>query len=213
MTKGTNHTPKQTFYEGTSCLRRGVAQSLSTPFECLGVCGGLSVAFVKRLAAESNDYFHHVLKKNLGHNNMFHGVKWVNITTAEMFHFLGILLRISMEERDGGGYRAYFRTDDKVLHTSTGPNGKSQPIPGTKGWAWRYMSLRHFMQIRAAFHPESKEAGMSGDKCYQLRSALNHLNKASLRTFVSGGNLAFDEGGVASRSRLCPVRQSTVQQR
>jgi hypothetical protein len=32
------------------------------------------------------------------------------MTTAEMFHFLGILLRISMEERDGGGYRAYFRT-------------------------------------------------------------------------------------------------------
>jgi hypothetical protein len=129
---GTNHTPKQTFYEGTSCLRRGVAQSLTTPFECLGVCGGLSVAFVKRLAAESNDYFHHALKKNLSRNNMFHGVKWVNITTAEMFHFLGILLRISMEERDGGGYRAYFRTDDKVLHTSTVPMESHNRLRGQK---------------------------------------------------------------------------------
>jgi hypothetical protein len=55
VSKGTNHTPKQTLYEGTSCLRHGVAQSLSTPFECLGICGGLFVAFVKQLAAESND--------------------------------------------------------------------------------------------------------------------------------------------------------------
>jgi hypothetical protein len=38
-------------------------------------------------------------------HSLFHGLKWVNIvtTTVEMFQFFGILLRISMEERDGGG--------------------------------------------------------------------------------------------------------------
>jgi hypothetical protein len=158
---------------------------------------------VRRRAAKSSDYFHLAIKPpGIGKNHLFHGLKWVNITTAEMFHFLRILLRISMEERDDGGYRAYFWTEDKMLHTEHGQNKVSQKISGTKSWAWRFMGMRRFQQIRAAFQPENKAARLGGDKCYQLRSALNDLSTASRRTFVPGGNLAFDEGGVA-----CPDRQ------
>jgi hypothetical protein len=71
---GTEHKPKQTFYGGTSRLRRGIAESFKTPMECLGVCGGLSVAFVRRLAAESSDYFHLAIKPGLGNNNLFNGL-------------------------------------------------------------------------------------------------------------------------------------------
>ena len=44
-------------------------------------------------------------------------------------------------------------------------------------------------------------------KCYQLRYAIQQLNACSLRTFHVGGDLTFDEGGIASRSRFNPVRQ------
>ena len=36
---------------------------------------------------------------------------------------------------------------------------------------------------------------------------LNCLNTASKRTFVPGLDLSFDEGGIASWSKFCPVRQ------
>jgi hypothetical protein len=149
---------------------------------------------VVRLQAKSNDYYHSSIKPGLGNNNKFLGLKWDNITKAEMYRFLGIILRISMK-------------DNKVLHTGVGPGHESHEIPGTKGWAWRYMSLRRFQQICAAFHPKNVSAGLGGDKCYQLWLAINHLNAASRNTFMPGGNVALDEGGVACRSRLCPVRQ------
>lgn len=69
------------------------------------------------------------------------------------------------------------------------------------------MSLRRFKRIRGAFHQMNRRALYGGDKCYQLRNALNFLNQAALQTFLPSGNLAFDEGGVVCRSRLWPVRQ------
>jgi hypothetical protein len=64
---GTEYKLKQTFYGGTSRrLGRAIADSFKMPMECcLGVCGGLSVAFVRRLAAESSDYFHLAIKPDL----------------------------------------------------------------------------------------------------------------------------------------------------
>lgn len=69
------------------------------------------------------------------------------------------------------------------------------------------MNLTRFIQIRGAFHPMNKKAALGGDKCYQLRNVLNCINSASAKSFLPSGNMAFDEGGVACHSRLCPVRQ------
>jgi hypothetical protein len=70
------------------------------------------------------------------------------------------------------------------------------------------MSLNCFKQIRGAFHPKDKGLGNgTKDKCYQLRLAMNELNAASLSNFVPEANCLFDEGGVACRSRYCPVQQ------
>ena len=46
-----------------------------------------------------------------------------------------------------------------------------------------------------------------GNKYHQLQYALDILNATSHTTFVPGPNFSFDEGGVASRSRMNPVRQ------
>ena len=48
---------------------------------------------------------------------------------------------------------------------------------------------------------------MGGDKCYQLRRALNQFNTSAKAAFKIPRNMAFDEGGIGTRSRYCPVRQ------
>jgi Transposase IS4 len=111
---------------------------------------------------------------------------------------------------DGGGYTAYFHEDDVLIELDS---SQTVQIPGTRGFVSLLrpgirMSLNRFKQIRGAFHPEDKDlANGREDKCYQLRMAINELNSASLINFVIEANLSFDEGGIACRSRYCPVRQ------
>ena len=113
----------------------------------------------------------------------------------DMYHFLGIMLKISMEERDGGGYTAYFRKIDKTLLADL-DGIRSKTLPASAGWAWRYMSLARFRQIRSAFHPESKTAGVAphfvlfGDKLVLDAVFLN----TNFKLFLSV-------------SQACPARQ------
>ena len=191
--------------QGDSCLKPGVAVTFSDPFEAMMV-SGLSYEFVARIAANSNDYCYQHIKPELGQNK-FHQCVWTDITTEEMYRFFGVLLKMSLQPIDGGGYPAYFRTTNKELCTGYGSRAKKLVIDNTTGFASKIMTLRRFKQMRSAFHPEHVAAANSGDKCYQLRAALNQLNSSSLATFDPGKDLTFDEGGVACRSRLCPVRQ------
>lgn len=134
-----------------------------------------------------------------------------------MHRFLGIILRISVSPIDGGGYPVYFADSDMNIQLTDNVGCSSPPgthsIPGTRGFVSMLrqefrMSLNRFKQIRGAFHPEDKVlANGTEDKCYMLRAALNELNAASRANFVPEANLCFDEGGVACRSRYCPVRQ------
>jgi Transposase IS4 len=185
-------------YIGPSGLKPRVAESFSNPFECLAVCGGLDYDLVCRLASNSNEYARkHLLPSD--RNNRLHGHTFTNITTEEMYHFLGITLRISLSPIDWGGYEAYFSVSNrKVLDVD---------IAGSAGFAQHYMTLRRYKQIRSAFHPEDRSAGSAGDKCYQLRHAINTLNQAASNTKFIGEDVTFDEGGIGSRHRLNPVRQ------
>jgi Transposase IS4 len=185
-------------YIGPSGLKPNVAASFKDPFECLAVCGGLDFDLVCRLARNSNEYARKYLLAN-DRNNRLHGQPFANITTEEMYHFLGITLRISLSPLDWGGYDAYFSAcNRKVL---------DRVIHGSDGFARHYMTLNRYKQIRAAFHPEDRCAGDAGDKCYQLRHAINTMNQAALNAKYLGENLTFDEGGIGSRHRLNPVRQ------
>ena len=73
---------------------------------------------------------------------------------------LGITLKISLSPVDGGGYPAYFSSDDKVIAGLT--------IPDSKRFARKYMDLHRYRQIRGAFHPVNGVAGAMGDKAYHL---------------------------------------------
>jgi len=193
-------------YSGDHGLRPGVSRRFNDPLECFSECGGMTVQFIARLAANSNDYYWTKIKPSLG-RNLYNGLVWKDISIDEMYHFLGIMLKISLSPIDGGGYSAYFATDDKVIYADTSRNPVTIQIKNSRGWAQDIMPLHRFKQIRGAFHPEDKVASYGKDKCYQLRHALNRLNAAALSTFVMGPNMSFDEGGSACRSRMCPVRQ------
>jgi len=115
-----------------------------------------------------------------------------------MYHFLGIMLKISLSPIDGGGYAAYFNKRERVI--------MGKVIKGSQGFALDYMSITRFKQIRAALHPESRKYSGGGDKCYQLRSTIQQINRCSARVFEVREQLTFDEGGIPSRSRFNPVR-------
>ena len=70
------------------------------------------------------------------------------------------------------------------------------------------MNLVRFNQIKSAYHLESgKNKTQSADKCYQLQYAIQRFSDRSGNIFDIGTKAAFDEGGMAIRSRYCPVRQ------
>ncbi len=139
---------------------------------------------------------------HMTHSGRFGGSPWSNISVQEMIQFHGMVLKMSVDHKELGGYASYF-TEPFSVNLSRSYCVLLTDYPA---WAVKIMTLRRFKQIRAAFHPETGTSTI-GDKCHQIRHALNTLNTASLKTFTPGINLSFDEGGVASRSRFNPVRQ------
>ena len=115
-----------------------------------------------------------------------------------MIRFCGVILKMSIDDRKLGGYEAYFK--EMEVNLSRDYNVKLNDFPP---WAAKVFSLHRFKQIRAAFHPEVG-ASEIGDKCHQLRQAINNFNAASKRTFILGEKISFDEGGVASRHYRSP---------
>ena len=196
----------RSMFRGGDGLKVGIADIFHTPFDCLRVVGGLSKSIISDMAAATNQYFRNKIRPNLmGRRGYFHSQKWRDVTMQEMTRFLGIILMMSLRPVDGGGYAAYF-TNSNMMY-SLGTAIPAMEIADSAGWASKYMRLARFRQIRGAFHPESKEAGRGGDKCYQLRRLIQAVNSASRRSFKIPQDLAFDEGGIGCRSRYCPVRQ------
>jgi hypothetical protein len=179
--------------------------SFKDPFECFEKVGGFGLHVVARLTHGTNRYFHKTIKPTLCRNLRWHKIRWTDVTIEEMYHFLGILLKISLTPIDGGGYKTYFMKTNKVIFVG----GDTTPleIKNSTGFASEFMQLERFQQIRGAFHPEDKSSGLGGDKCYQIRHIINVLNASSKKSFKIPRDLSFDEGGVGCRSRYCPVRQ------
>ena len=101
-----------------------------------------------------------------------------------------------------GGYETYFSENITITLAS----GYSSTLRGYHAWAKDIMSLVRFKQIRSAFRPEYHRYDIN-DKCYQLRWFIQHFNYMAKKVFFLGPNASFDEGGIAMRSRFCPVRQ------
>ena len=193
--------PKETDrYNGPHGIKPHVASSFKTVLQCIFSTTAMDIEFFKRLAAQSNKYARTIM--NTQSSSMFSGHKWRNISTGEMIRFFGIMLRISLDPRKMGGYTSYFQ-DNPIITLS---NGYSVQLRGFDPWAKEVMPLIRFKQIRGAFHPEAGSTSC-GDKCHQLRYFIRRFNECAQKVFHLGPNVSFDEGGVAMKSRYCPVRQ------
>lgn len=192
--------PEVDHYNGPHGIKEDVGSSFQTVLQCILKTTAMDRDFFKRLATQSNKYAR--ANMHARSSSMFLGHKWANITTGEMVRFFGIMLRISMEPRKMGGYTSYFQENPVVSLA----NGYSVQLRGFDAWAKDIMPLIRFKQIRGAFHPEAGQSDC-GDKCHQLRYFIRKFNEMAKRIFYLGPNASFDEGGIAMRSRYCPVRQ------
>jgi hypothetical protein len=78
--------------------------------ECVGVCGGMDYDFFKQITANSNEH----ARLNMSNEGVFAGKDWTNVTVEEFVHFLGILLKMSVDNRELGGYSSYFTSQKCV---------------------------------------------------------------------------------------------------
>ena len=60
--------------------------------------------FFKRLTANSNEY----AWLHMSEDGKFGWSKWLNISVQEMIRFHGMILKMSIDDRELGGYMAYF---------------------------------------------------------------------------------------------------------
>ena len=187
-------------YDGGHSLKDGVADSFETVLACIFNTTAMDRDFFKRLAAQSNKYARAAMTRN--NTRLYLGHKWENISVRDMVLFYGIMLRISMSPRKMGGYASYFQNNPVI---SLG-GGYAVGLRGFEPWAKDIMSLVRFKQIRSAFHPEATATSESGDKCHQLRYFIRRFNQKAKEIFILGRMVSFDEGGIAMRSRFCPVQ-------
>ena len=187
-------------YNGPHGLKPNLSKRFCTVLQCLFETTSMNRKFFLRVAGESNKYARKIMKER--NTTLFLGHKWSNISVQEMVHFFGIILRISLEPRKMGGYESYFVENQSLTLAS----GYTASLRGYNAWAKDIMSLVRFKQIRSAFRSECHQYDIN-DKCYQLRWFIRHFNYMAKKTFNLGPNASFDEGGIAMRSRFCPVRQ------
>ena len=110
---------------------------------------------------------------------LYLGYAWENITVGEMIRFFGIILRISMEPRNMGGYTSYFEEDPVVILGS----GYFCKLREYQSWAKDGVPLVRFNKIRSAFHPEVGES-MCREKYHQLHYFIRMFNHVVKKTCV-----------------------------
>ena len=160
---------------------------------CLEVCSGMDYQFFERIAAHSNEY----ARIHMNTNGQYAGSNWSNITVEEMVRFLGIILKMSINNRELGGYASYF-ANRKSVNLGRRYYVELNDYPA---WADQGMSLHSFKQICTSIHPEIGTS-IIGDKCHQLRHVLNTFNQAcqwmftNLDMIFSGVGLLLGQGSI-----------------
>ncbi len=109
-----------------------------------------------------------VVKKVIHSKGTFVGYKWMNISVAKMYQFLGILLKMSLISLDVNSFKSLWYP---LTHATISPTCQFE-IKDYPSWTKWYLSYSRFSQIRAAFHPES-ETSQERDRRHQLRNAIN----------------------------------------
>ena len=92
------------------CLRRGVVRRFDTVLGCLDLCSGMDYEVFKRITANANEY----ARMHMNNDGQYAGSNWTNVTVEEMMRVLEIILKMSINNRDLGGYASYFANRKSV---------------------------------------------------------------------------------------------------
>ena len=77
----------------------------------------------------------------------FHENKWIDITAANMYTFLGILLKLSIYYLNAGVYPVYVSPQNKKFTTGSGIYFQTKILPNTEGFALKCIKLYRLRQI------------------------------------------------------------------
>ena len=120
-------------------------------------------------------YYHKVIKNRRvsAASRIWHGMIWRDITIDEMYRFLGILLRISLEPCDAGGYTAYCQDSNTCVYLSEDKSHYVE-IPETKGFMTSISK-----DFRMSLNPSNKfEVPFTlKTRCLQMEKRINVIWK------------------------------------
>ena len=174
---GTPNTTYQHYNGPGPCLRKFVDRKFDTLLGACRIAGGFSYELLKCITMNSNAY---VRAQLVG--NRFYGSDWKNITVEEMFHTLGMILKLSLVNIRLGGLKAYFNPIKK-LYISCDVVIELNTIE--TNWTDERLTYKRFLQIRATLHPKNGVSDI-GDKCHQLRAAIQFFNDHAKKAFILG---------------------------
>ncbi len=128
-------------------LKTNVLNCFKDPLEACLVACGLNRELISHLTYYPNQY----AQGKLNHiNGTFVKYKWTNITMSKMYHFLGILLKMSLVTLDVDGLKSIWYPPTHAIFLLL-----TMWDQWLSSWAQWYMSYSRFVQICAAFQPES----------------------------------------------------------
>ena len=84
-------------------LKMGIGQSFDTILGVAQKVGGLDMEFFRRITSNTNEN-----GRNKIRNGKIAGYNWTIVSVSEMVNFFGIMLKISINELNLGGYNAYW---------------------------------------------------------------------------------------------------------
>ena len=119
-----------------------------------------------------------------------------------MVRFYGVMLHMSIETHHLGGREGCFKTKLYIIVVC----GYTVKIVWYRGWTDMIMTIERFHHIISNFHPEAGEYDI-GENWHQLRYLIRSVNDSASKTFELGPTYDLDEGGIATHSRFCCVRQ------
>ena len=114
-------------------------------------------------------------------SKLYLGQKWTNINVGEIITFFGIMMRISVEPCNMGGYLSYFVEDlmIQLYHIH------AVKLRVYDYWGRYIMPIIIPKQIHIAFHSEARTS-FGGEKCHQMCYFIRVFNDKSKMIFLLG---------------------------
>lgn len=154
------------------------------------MAGGLTYQLIKQITANANAY---VNKPKV--DNCFGGSIWKPIKVQEMYHALGTIQKMSMDNRQLGGIKLYFNPPHTMI---SGPSHAIKVICFSV-WASGTILEYQFLQICATLNLKISSLTVC-DQSHQLHVSIVSTNVHAKPALILGYHCSVNERGIANKS-------------